>query len=236
MYKTLGLALLLTYGSSAGQDSPALGTPMQKTSYALGMDLGKQLRAASLAVDPALFGRGLKDALSGGETLLSDEQVHAIISELQAARKPHQTGPKTGSGEDNSELEMMGSYNAAKGSAFLAANAKKEGVVTLPSGLQYRILRAGTGRKPAASDTVLCNFRASLLEGAELDDTFKRPEPKALKVKETIKALTEALQLMPTGSRWELVVPPSLAYGETGVGPIGPNATLRYELELLSIQ
>lgn len=230
------LALFVTSAGVTAQSSAALETPIQKTSYALGMDLGRQFRQASLAVDPALFSRGLKDGLAGGKTLLTEEQAHAILSALQASQKRKQDDAKHGSEEGHSELEMLGAYNAAKGAAFRAANAKKEGVVTLPSGLQYRILVAGAGPKPAASGTVACRFRANLLEGTELDDTFKESEPKTLKLKETIKGLSEALQLMPCGSKWELVVPPNLAYGETGLGPIGPNATLKYELELLSIQ
>ena len=131
---------------------------------------------------------------------------------------------------------MLGAYNEKAGLAFLAANKNKEGVVTLPSGLQYKILKEGNGPKPSLADTVTCNVRATLLDGTELDDTFKRQEPKTLKVNAAIKAFTEALPLMPVGSKWELFVPSSLAYGEAGMGPIGPNATLKYEVELLSIK
>ena len=133
-------------------------------------------------------------------------------------------------------MEMAAAYNAKAGEAFLAANKKKNGVVTLPSGLQYKVLNEGKGPKPGLDDTVTCHFRATLLNGTELDDTYKRLQPKTLKVSGAIKAFTQALQLMPVGSKWELFVPPGLAYGESGTGPIGPNATLKYEVELLAIK
>ena len=221
---------------SEGQDNSALKTQMDKASYALGMDLGNQLRKASVAVNPTLLSQGLKDALSGGKTLLTEEQVRAAISWLQAEQKRKLADGNKGATEDQAELEMMGAYNTKAGLAFLAANKSKEGVITLPSGLQYKILKEGNGPKPSLADTVTCNVRATLLDGTELDDTFKRQEPKTLKVNAAIKAFTEAMQLMPVGSKWELFVPPSLAYGEAGMGPIGPNATLKYEVELLSIK
>ena len=227
--------------ASAGQDTSTLKTQMDKASYALGVDLGNQLRKASIAADPALLSQGLKDALSGGKTLLTEEQVRAAISWLQEEQKRkladgNKGAAEKGASEDKAELEMLGAYNEKAGVAFLAANKNKEGVVTLPSGLQYKVLQEGKGAKPSLEDTVTCNVRATLLNGTELDDTFKRQEPKTIKVKAAIKAFTEALPLMPVGSKWELFVPPSLAYGEAGMGPIGPNATLKYELELLSIK
>jgi FKBP-type peptidyl-prolyl cis-trans isomerase FklB len=222
--------------AAASPDAPTLKTDKEKISYALGMDLGNQLRRASIEVNPALFGQGLKDALSGGKTLLTEEQVRAVISGLQTEQKRKEADGKKGTGENEPDLEMLAAYNAKAGEAFLAANKKKEGVVTLPSGLQYKILKEGKGPKPALGDTVTCHFRATLLNGTELDDSRRRGQPKTVKVNGAIKAFTEALQLMPVGSKWELFVPPGLAYGESGTGPIGPNATLKYELELLAIQ
>ena len=227
----------LTAGAkkTARQNASALTTPTEKLSYALGMDLGNQFRRASIEVDPALLGQGLKDAISGGKTLLTEEQVRALISGLQAEQRRKEPDGRKDTGDDDTELAMLGAYNAKAGEAYLAANKKKDGVVALPSGLQYKILKEGNGPKPALADTVTRHFRATLLDGTELDDTYKREQPKTLKVKGAIKAFTEALQLMPVGSKWELVVPPGLAYGESGAGPIGPNATLKYEVELLSI-
>jgi FKBP-type peptidyl-prolyl cis-trans isomerase len=133
--------------------------------------------------------------------------------------------------------QQMGAANKAEGETFLAANKAKEGVITLPSGLQYKILKAGTGPKPSASDSVVCNYRGTLINGAEFDSSYKRGQPATFPVNGVIKGWTEALQLMPVGSKWQLVIPAQLAYGERGAGAdIGPNATLIFEVELLSIQ
>jgi FKBP-type peptidyl-prolyl cis-trans isomerase len=126
--------------------------------------------------------------------------------------------------------------NKKDGAAFLAANATKEGVVTLPSGLQYKILVAGTGPKPSATDSVVCNYRGTLLDNTEFDSSYKRGQPATFNVGAVIKGWSEALQLMPVGSKWQLFIPPDLAYGERGKNPIGPNATLIFEVELVSIQ
>jgi FKBP-type peptidyl-prolyl cis-trans isomerase FklB len=134
-------------------------------------------------------------------------------------------------------LKLMAAVNLKLGTAFLEANKAKPGVVTLPSGLQYKILTAGTGPKPTAADTVVCNYRGTLIDGKEFDSSYKRGQPTSLPVGRVIKGWSEALQLMPVGSKWQLVIPPDLAYGDHGAGPdIGPNATLIFELELISIQ
>ncbi|HMC32030.1 MAG TPA: FKBP-type peptidyl-prolyl cis-trans isomerase, partial [Candidatus Angelobacter sp.] len=134
-------------------------------------------------------------------------------------------------------MKLATENNKKEGDAFLAANKTKPGVVTLPSGLQYKIVKAGTGPKPAATDTVVCNYRGTLIDGKEFDSSYKRGEPATFPVSGVIKGWTEALQLMPVGSKWELYIPPDLAYGARGAGAdIGPNATLLFEVELLSIQ
>lgn len=134
-------------------------------------------------------------------------------------------------------MQLAGEANKKEGEAFLAANKAKEGVVTLPSGLQYKILKEGTGPKPAASDSVICNYRGTLLNNTEFDSSYKRGEPATFPVGQVIHGWTEALQLMPVGSKWQLFIPAELAYGPRGAGPdIGPNATLIFEVELLSIQ
>jgi len=135
------------------------------------------------------------------------------------------------------KAQSEGSANKTEGEAFLAANKTKEGVMTTPSGLQYKILKAGTGPKPAATDTVVCNYRGTLLNGTEFDSSYKRGQPLTFPVNGVIKGWTEALQLMPVGSKWQLFIPAQLAYGERGAGAdIGPNATLIFEVELVSIQ
>ena len=136
----------------------------------------------------------------------------------------------------DAELAKAGEANMKEGEEFLAANKTKDGVVTLPSGLQYKILTAGAGAKPTASDTVVCNYRGTFINGTEFDSSYKRGQPASFPVGGVIKGWTEALQLMPVGSKWQLFIPADLAYGERGRGPIEPNAVLVFELELLSIQ
>jgi FKBP-type peptidyl-prolyl cis-trans isomerase FklB len=211
--------------------APALTTRKQKFSYALGMNigsgLGANLKKQSVDVDPALVSQGLKDAMSGSKTRLTQEQAQAVLTDVQNEVKKLQ----------QEKAQQAGAANKTEGDAFLAANKSKEGVVTLPSGLQYKILTAGTGPKPTASDSVKCNYRGTLINGTEFDSSYKRGQPATFAVGQVIKAWTEALQLMPVGSKWQLFVPSSLAYGERGAGAeIGPNATLIFEVELLSIE
>ena len=208
-----------------------LTTRKQKFSYALGMNigsgLGSNLKKQSVEVDWNLVAQGLKDAASGTKTRLTDDQAKAVLTEVQnEVRKQQQE-----------KTQEASAKNKTEGEAFLAANKSKEGVVTLPSGLQYKILTAGTGPKPAATDTVVCNYRGTLIDGKEFDSSYKRGQPATFGVGQVIKGWTEALQLMPVGSKWQLFIPSSLAYGERGAGAeIGPDSTLIFEVELLSIQ
>ena len=204
-----------------------LKTPKDKTSYAMGMNIGTGLRKQGIDIDAAIMARGLRDAFSNGKTLLSEEEVHNILTQLQNdIRKKQQ------------ELaQVAGDANKKQGVAFLEANKTKEGVVTLPSGLQYKVLQAGNGPKPAATDTVVCNYRGTLLDNTEFDSSYKRGQPATFPVSGVIKGWTEALQLMPVGSKWQLFIPADLAYGDRGAGgQIGPGSTLIFEVELLSIQ
>jgi FKBP-type peptidyl-prolyl cis-trans isomerase FklB len=205
----------------------SLKSQKDKFSYALGMNLGKNLHQQSVEVDPNLLARGLKDALTGGKTLLSDEEARATLTAAQAQVRAKQ----------QEKMQQAGAANKKEGDAFLAANKAKEGVVTLPSGLQYKILTAGSGPKPSANDTVVCNYRGTLINGTEFDSSYKRGQPATFPVAGVIKGWTEALQLMPVGSKWQLFIPADLAYGDRGAGAdIGPGATLIFEVELLSIQ
>jgi len=233
---TMIFAIALVSGATAAEEAPALKTQKEKISYALGMDLGNQFRKMSVEVDPALFGQALKDALAGGNTLLTEEQVRAVISELQAEVKRKEAARRKGTGEPTGEAALLAAYNNKAGEEFLAGNRTKEGVVALPSGLQYKILKEGSGHKPAPDDTVVCHYRGTLIDGTEFDSSYKREQPVDLKVGGVIKGFAEALQLMPVGSKWEVFAPPGLAYGESGAGPIGPNATLKFEVELLAIK
>jgi FKBP-type peptidyl-prolyl cis-trans isomerase FklB len=204
-----------------------LKTQKDKASYALGMNFGTGLRKQSIDIDPAILARGLRDSFSNGKTLLTEDEARAILTQLQGdVRKKQQ------------ELaQQLGDANKKQGVAFLEANKTKDGVVTLPSGLQYKILQEGTGPKPAPADKVVCNYRGTLLDSTEFDSSYKRGQPATFPVTGVIKGWTEALQLMPVGSKWQLFIPSELAYGERGAGgQIGPNATLIFEVELLSIQ
>ncbi len=211
--------------------APAFTTRKEKFSYALGMNigsnLGNTLKNQSVEVDWNLVSEGLKDSTGGGKTRLTEEEEKAVLTEVQnEVRKQQQE-----------KMQEAGAANKTEGEAFLAANKSKDGVVTLPSGLQYKILTAGAGPKPTASDSVVCNYRGTLINGTEFDSSYKRGQPATFGVGQVIKGWTEALQLMPVGSKWQLFIPSSLAYGERGAGTeIGPNATLIFEVELLSIQ
>ncbi len=209
------------------QAATALNTQKEKVSYAIGLNIGRSLHKDEVDVDTAIFMRGLKDALTGSKILLTDEQMKVVMTELQMQLRKKQ----------EEVMQQVSAANKQAGDAFLAANKTKEGVVTLPSGLQYKILKEGTGPKPTASDTVLCNYRGSLLDSTEFDSSYKRGQPAAIPVSGVIKGWTEALQLMPVGSKWQLIIPAELAYGAQGAGgEIGPNSTLIFEVELLSIQ
>ena len=209
--------------------APTLTTAKQKASYALGMKIGGDLRRQGVneAIDSALTARGLRDALAGNKAAMTEDEEKAALTQLQTQIR----------GKQEAKAHEAGAANRKEGEAFLAANKTKEGVVTLPSGLQYKVLQEGTGPKPTANDTVVCNYRGTLLDGTEFDSSYKRGQPATFPVSGVIKGWTEALQLMPVGSKWQIVVPAELAYGERGAGgQIGPNATLIFEVELLSIQ
>jgi FKBP-type peptidyl-prolyl cis-trans isomerase FklB len=190
------------------------------------MKMGENLHKQSVPVDPAILARGLKDGLTGGKTLLTDEEAQAAITAVQNDLRKQQ----------QEKMQEAAAANKKEGDAFLSANKGKEGVVTLPSGLQYKILKEGTGPKPTASDSVVCNYRGTLINGTEFDSSYKRGQPATFPVSGVIKGWTEALQLMPVESKWQLFVPSDLAYGESGRPGIEPNSTLIFEVELLSIQ
>jgi FKBP-type peptidyl-prolyl cis-trans isomerase FklB len=216
-------------GSSGttNRSGPALKDAKEKASYALGLNLGNTLRKQSVEIDPNILLQGLKDAMAGGKTLMSEDEARVALAQLQQDLRGKQEGKMKRAAETNKE----------EGEGFLATNKTKEGVVTLPSGLQYKVLTPGSGRKPALSDTVVCNYRGTLINGTEFDSSYKRGEPATFPVGGVIKGWTEALQLMPVGSKWQLFIPAELAYGEHGIGTdIGPNATLIFEVEMISIQ
>jgi FKBP-type peptidyl-prolyl cis-trans isomerase FklB len=219
--------------TATGTTTPRTTTPLvlktqkDKVSYAIGLNIGKSLRKDSVEVDPAIFARGVKDALTGAKALLTDDELKAVLTTLQGDLQKRQ----------EETMRQAGEINKKAGDAFLAENKAKPGVVTLPDGLQYKVLTEGTGPKPAATDSVVCNYRGTLIDGTEFDSSYKRGQPATFPVNGVIKGWTEAVQLMPVGSKWQLFLPAELAYGNRGAGPqIGPNSTLIFEVELLSIQ
>lgn len=210
-------------------------------SYAAGMNLAKALEEQSVEVDVDSIMQGVKDTLSGGKTRMSEEQAAAVLQGLQTDLRTLQV---------NLTRKALAEKNKREGDAFLAENKKKEGVVTLPSGLQYKIIKTGEGKKPTATanDLVVCGYRATFINGTEFGNSYKQSASVTFPVNSVIKGWAEALQLMPVGSKWQLFVPPELAYGERGAGGgggrkagpgyeiVGPNATLIFELELLSVE
>lgn len=200
---------------------------MDKVSYIIGLSVGKDMKTQGVELNADQFVRGLKDSLSGVKPALSDAEMQQIIGqyrmELAAKRE--------------AELKRQAEENKKKEEAFLAENKAKEGVVALPSGLQYRVVKEGDGKKPTAYDSVTVNYRGTLLDGTEFDSSFRRNQPGTFPLGGVIPGWREALQLMKTGSKYQIFVPSKLAYGEKGAGGvIPPNATLIFEIELLSVK
>lgn len=212
--------------SKAATETPIL-TEQDKRGYALGVELGLDVAKQGDGVNQHLVMQGMKDALSSQKYLMTLEDMNVVLTKMQDEQR----------GKMALAVKEFADKNKKDGETFLAANKAKEGVVTLPSGLQYKILKTGDGNKPGLDDKVVCQYRGTLLDGTQVDSSYERKEPSTFPLKGVIKGWTEALQLMPVGSKWQLFVPSSLAYGERGNGrTIGPNATLIFEVELLSIQ
>jgi len=213
-------------------------TEKEKQSYAIGMNIGsnvsKGMKKDGLDIDPSILARGFKDGMTGAKAAMTDDEVKATLTALTTTMKKKQEETRK---EEEAKTQAQGAANKSEGEAFLAANKAKDGVVTLPSGLQYKVLSEGTGPKPTAADTVVCNYKGTLINGTEFDASAKHGGPATFPVGQVIKGWTEALQLMPVGSKWQLFVPADLAYGARSAGPdIGPNSTLIFEVELVSIQ
>lgn len=208
----------------------ALETQNQKISYVLGMNTGHQLKSMELELDKDAFSAGIGDALDGAEPKLGEDEIAAAVqafeTEMMAKREAAEKAA-----EEAFDIEAQG--NQQEGEAFLAENAGKEGVTTTDSGLQYKVLVEGKGDKPSETSTVQVHYQGRLIDGTEFDSSIKRGVPAEFGVTQVIAGWTEALQLMPEGSKWELYIPSDLAYGPGGTGPIGPNQTLIFEVELL---
>lgn len=227
---TLTGVVILGIGMSAiqtgAEEPPALKTEKGLLSYGLGVDLARNSKRNGVEIDPEMVLKGIQDALAGGRLLVPEEAIRQRMVEAQAEVRQRQA-----------RLRTAPAINRQKGEDFLAANKAKEGVVALPSGLQYQVLKAGEGQKPAGADTVSIDYRGTLLDGREFISS--KPElPGTFKVQEAfIPGLKEALPLMPLGAKWRLFLPPQLAYGGRGVGrQIGPDETVIFEVELLAIK
>ena len=209
------------------EESPSLKTDQEKVSYSMGVNIMNNFKQQKIDVNLDLLIKGLKDAQSGGKLLLTDEEMATTMTTFQTEMRKKQIENQRVAAEENKKA----------GDAFLAENKARDGVVTLPSGLQYKILKAGDGKKPVAADTVECNYRGTLVNGTEFDSSYKRGQPATFRVGGVIPGWQEALPLMPVGSKWQLFVPSQLAYGPRAVSrELGPNATLIFEIELLAIK
>jgi FKBP-type peptidyl-prolyl cis-trans isomerase len=220
----LSVGLLSTLCMAA--EKPALKDTKERESYSLGYQFGQSMKAQGVDLDLEIYASGIRDALSGATPQLSPDEMRTVVVELQkklaAAR---QKG-----------IQEIADKNLAESKAFLEENRKKDGVVTLPSGLQYKVLAEGTGKTPKATDSVTVNYRGTLIDGTEFDNAYKRGQPTTFQVGNVIRGWTEALQLMKEGSKWHLFIPPQLGYGDRGAGPVPPNSTLIFEVELISVK
>ncbi len=234
MKRTLSLlsALLMTASAACAQEPGEAQVVKPETledraSYSIGLSLAKNLKAQGVEVDVDYLIRGLRDGLGEGETLLSDDEMRATLQEFQqslAARQQQQQA-------------ALAEKNQKEGQAFMASNKERAGVVSLDNGLQYEVLQAADGPNPKVTDQVRVHYRGTLIDGTPFDSSYDRGEPAVFPLNGVIKGWTEALQRMPVGSKWKLYIPPELAYGARGAGPvIGPNATLVFEVELLGIE
>jgi FKBP-type peptidyl-prolyl cis-trans isomerase FklB len=217
------MATLLFAGVALAADDLAKGTDKQKFSYAVGFQIANGIRHDGLDLDADAFVQAVRDVLTGQPTKLSKEDMQAAIQKFQQ--------------QQAAEQRAKADKALKAGQDFLAANKAKKGVVTRPSGLQYEVIKDGTGKNPTATDTVEVNYRGTLIDGTEFDSSYKRGESATFPVNQVIQGWQEVLPLMKVGSHWKVYVPANLAYGERGAGgDIGPNETLVFEIELLAIK
>ena len=216
----------LPNGGAAAPAASSLKSLKERSSYAIGVDIGHGLKGQGLEVDTALLARGISDSLAGNKPLMSDKEIHDTMVELEKLVRAQQLDQRSKVAEKNKK----------EGDAFLAENKKREGVKTLASGLQYKVIREGKGATPKATDRVTTHYRGKLLDGTEFDSSYGRGEPATFPVNKVIAGWTEALQLMKEGDKWQLFIPGDLAYGPDGAGKdIPPNATLVFDIELLKV-
>lgn len=220
---TMGLMVSTTYAASS---AVSLTTNVDKISYSIGIDLGKNIQKQGIEINAQALAKGIEDGMGKGPLLMTEDEMKQVLTQFQKDLMAKRTA----------QFEKMAADNKSKGETFLAQNKTKPGVVTLPSGLQYKIITEGKGAKPAKEDTVTVEYTGTLINGEVFDSSKKTGKPATFKLSQVIPGWTEGLQLMPVGSTWELYVPANLAYGERSVGgPIGPNETLIFNVHLISI-
>ena len=221
------LSIIFVFGVCQADEKSELKDQKGKESYSLGYQFGQYIKSQGIDIDLEIYTSGIKDALGGKEPQMSQEDIRATIMGLQQRQQAAR----------QKEMKEKSTKNLEQGKTFLAENQKKEGVKALPSGLQYKVLAEGSGKTPKADDTVTVNYKGTLIDGTEFDSSYKRGQPATFKVNGVIKGWTEALPLMKEGSKYQLFIPPDLAYGERGAGRnIPPNSTLIFEVELISVQ
>ena len=228
MKKILPVAMLMVLftANCAAADELKLKERGDKVNYSIGYQIGSDFRRQGVDIDPEIVLKGVEDALSEGEPLLKPDEMRTTLAELQGRVKAEQQ-----KGQQDAAIK-----NLARAESFMTDNAQQAGVETLPSGLQYRVMASGKGASPAASDTVTVHYRGTLIYGGEFDSSYSRNQPATFAVNRVIAGWTEALQLMQVGDKWQLFIPPGLAYGERGFGSkIPPNSALIFEVELLSV-
>lgn len=220
--------VLVSYGNLIADEKKiartSLKTQKEKVSYAIGLNLGKKFRGSRIDIDLDVFLQGVNDAMTKEKFLLNHDEIGNVMKAFQEDMK--EKAKKT--------MQELSEKNKKEGEAFLAENKKAEGVVTLDSGLQYKVIKAGKGARPGPNDTVTAHFKGTTLDGKVLDSSYKRAAPSTFKVNSVMKGWMEALQLMNPGSKWKLFVPSYLAWGEKGSRAVEPNATLIFEIELIS--
>ena len=234
MLKKVGLVLVIVLVLSAlcyGEVKKTvaqiiLKTQTEKQSYSIGLNIGKSLQKQEINLDQQLLVKGLMDGFTNANPLLTETEIKEVYAAMQQEINAKQA----------ESFVKLGMQNKKDGDQFLAANKAKEGIVTLPSGLQYKELKAGTGPFPSANDTVTVNYRGTLIDGTEFDNSYKRGQPLQISVSGVILGWREALQLMKAGAKWQLFIPSDLTYGVNGAGQlIGPNTVLVFEVELITI-
>jgi FKBP-type peptidyl-prolyl cis-trans isomerase FklB len=232
VFRNKGFTAVIIFGvfvftlNALAQEKSPPKDKKEKTGYAIGVNIGQDMKRYSIEIDADMVAQGLKDA-NAGKLKLSDEEVRSALADIS----------KEMQGKENERMKILGEKNKKEGEEFLSKNAKASGIVKLPSGLQYKIIKEGTGKIPKATDTVIVNYKGTLIDGTEFDSSFKRNQPLEFKANGVIPGWTEILQKMKSGSKYAVYIPSNLAYGERGNGPIiGPNAVLVFEIELLAVK